>query len=139
MAKKKLEEPERWITVNGQHLPVYPGGRIGAPGQQEETASTNNKSTANDDYRVGNRQYGIKKFKDGRIVVGYYTPSGGWVGKTGTNSMEKAQEILQRTVATERKFEGAKITSSTGGPMDRGRSLDTTPKSAEPPKEKKKR
>ena len=39
MAKKKLEEPEKWITVNGQHLPVYPGGRIGQPGQKEEKKS----------------------------------------------------------------------------------------------------
>lgn len=34
MARKKMQEPERWITVNGQHLPVYPGGIIGQPGQE---------------------------------------------------------------------------------------------------------
>ena len=56
MARKKLEEPEKWITVNGQHLPVYAGGRIGAPGQEEPKKDTTSKNNGNhwkdvNDYR----------------------------------------------------------------------------------------
>lgn len=45
-----MMEPEKWITVNGQHLPVYPGGIIGQPGQtpptKESKTKTINKSTS---------------------------------------------------------------------------------------------
>lgn len=47
MARKKLEEPEKWITVNGQHLPVYAGGRIGAPGQEKPKKDTTSKNNGN--------------------------------------------------------------------------------------------
>lgn len=47
MARKKMQEPERWITVNGQHLPVYPGGVIGQPGQKEPKKDTTSKNNGN--------------------------------------------------------------------------------------------
>ena len=49
MARKKMQEPERWITVNGQHLPVYPGGIIGQPGQTPPAKESKSKTPAVND------------------------------------------------------------------------------------------
>ena len=62
MARKKLEEPEKWITVNGQHLPVYAGGRIGAPGQSEPDRKAKTTKTKKQD---ANQTYKKKELMDG--------------------------------------------------------------------------
>lgn len=100
MAKKKLEEPVKWITVNGKHLPVYESGRIGQPGQEEDknSATAIGKMTKEervkylDEAPVGTKISGIYDLRTGNELTaekqsGYSDSFGAW-GRQKVESTE---------------------------------------------------
>lgn len=112
MARKKLEEPERWITVNGQHLPVYPGGVIGQPGQtppaeEKKTSSSSKESVEKKINALYNDVKDLpKKLPEGHEYAIYNKTRGEFEGK-GTYSSKNPENVVTREGTTSYGFRGS--------------------------------